>query len=202
MPLSARSREHLSLLMTARGLVSESARADLVGIARERPLDKGAHLLDAGQQALEAGLVVDGVVGEFYEAADGTRKCKWLAQAGDVFGSLEDLVRGGPSRTSIEAVLPGMVLTVPYVWLRARALDESQWAGFFIALVEGLYRQKSEREHALLMLKADRRYAWFRERYGALEPRLSQEIIASYLGITTVHFGRIKATLPRDQHSM
>lgn len=52
--------------------------------------------------------------GEFYEAADGARKCKWLAAPGEVFDSLEDLVRDGPARASIEALTDGAILPIPY----------------------------------------------------------------------------------------
>ncbi|WP_325425388.1 Crp/Fnr family transcriptional regulator [Aquabacterium sp.] len=201
MPLSPLGRHQLDQLTLAHGLVSEQARSAMGEIARERVLDKGASLLAAGEQALHAGLVLGGVIGEFYEAADGARKAKWLARPGDVFGSLEDLVRGGPSRTSIEEILPSSVVSMPYAWLREQAVTRPQWASFFVSLLEGLYRQKSEREYALLMLKADRRYAWFRERFGSLESLLSQEIIASYLGITPVHLGRIKAATRRRSGS-
>lgn len=164
----------------------------LVDIASERRLAKGETLLDAGQEAQVAGVVLEGVVGEFYVGIDGKRKAKWLASEGDVVGSMEDLVRKGPARATIQSLTPSVVLCLPYARLRSLALGDLEWAGFFIAVMEHLYRQKSEREYTLLMLDAEDRYRWFRRHHGNIEGKVSQEIVASYLGVTPVHLSRVK----------
>lgn len=169
-------------------IVLDSCRFDSYQRAKTPNMDR----LGADEQARFAGIAIDGVHGEFYEAADGARKCKWLAGPGDVFGSLEDLVRDGPARASIEALTDGVILSIPYARLREMALADTAWARFFISMIESLYRRKSEREYSLLVLRAQDRYRRFRSHYGELENRLAQETIASYLGITPVHLSRIR----------
>lgn len=186
-------------LDTLRRLVSQYVQADmselqtLAGLMSERRVARGDILLRAGTQAENAGIVVEGVVGEFYESASGQRKAKWLAGPGAVFGSLEDLVRGGPAHATIQALADSLVLYLPYSRLRQLAMTQLLWSRLFISMVEDHYRRKSEREYSLLMLKAEERYHWFHQHYAHLEARLSLETIASYLGITPVHLSRIRA---------
>jgi len=167
----------------------------LVEIASERRLAKGEALLEAGQEAQVAGIVVEGVIGEFYVGVDGKRKAKWLASQGDVVGSMEDLVRKGPARATILSLAPSVVLCLPYARLKNLTMGDLAWAGFFITVMEHLYRQKSEREYTLLMLDAEDRYRWFRKHHGHIEGLVAQEVIASYLGITPVHLSRVRRAL-------
>lgn len=195
MSLSAASLSMLARVVARHGGAGGDDLATLAEAATERHFAKGETFLAAGEQARFAGLVVDGIQGEFYVLANGTRKAKWLAMPGDVFGSLEDLVRVGPALTTIEALSDGTVLCMPYARLRAIAAEQPRWAAFLLSLVEDLYRKKSEREYALLMLDAPARYQWFLDRFAALEGALSQEVVASYLGISAVHLSRVRAVV-------
>lgn len=197
MSLSPLASQVLADLLARHGEVSAAQAALLANAASERRFSKGEIFLAAGERARMAGLVITGVLGEFYLLPDGTRKAKWLARPGGVFGSLEDLVREGPSRTHIEALSDGVVLSMPYAKLREMALRETFWTVFFVSMVESLYRQKSEREYSLLMLDAAARYEWFLEQFGNMAGLLSQEIVASYLGISAVHLSRVRAARQR-----
>lgn len=199
MKLSDRGLASLRQLVESHARMDAAQMDELAAMLTERSFARGETLLQAGEQARTAGIVVEGIFGEFYEDAGGMRKAKWLAAPGEVVGSMEDLVRIGPARATIQALTDGRLLCLPYAGLRQRALADPAWAGLFIPLLESLYRRKSEREYSLLMLKADERYRWFQGRYGALEEQLPQEVIASYLGITPVHLSRIRKPLrPRD----
>lgn len=192
MALSGTGFEMLRALVLRYAQMTDASLRDFAGLVHERRLAKGEAMLSAGEEARFAGMVVEGVHGEFYVAADGRRKAKWLAGPGDVVGSMEDLVRGGSARATIQALTDSLVLCVPYSRLRDLALTQPHWPAFFVRMMEDLYRQKSEREYTLLMLKAEDRYRWFRERHAAIEQAISQEIVASYLGITPVHLSRIR----------
>lgn len=197
MKLSKAGLERLHQLIAGRVAAGEADIAELAQAATEQRLARGAMLLRAGEQARLAGIVVEGLLGEFYELADGRRKAKWLARPGEVFGSLEDLVREGPARTTIEALQDSLVVCVPYARLRALALQRPLWSAFYVSMIEDLYRGKSEREYSLLMLKAEQRYAWFLQHFGDLASQLPQEIVASYLGITPVHLSRVRGSSRR-----
>lgn len=178
--------------------VRDQDLALLAEASSERRFQKGETFLAAGEPARLCGLVIEGLQGEFYVLPNGSRKAKWLARPGDVFGSLEDLVRAGPARTTIEALSDGRVLAMPYARLRELALQQPLWSAFFVSLIEALYRQKSEREYSLLMLNAEGRYQWFLDHYGGLEGSLSLEIVASYLGISAVHLSRVRTARLRQ----
>lgn len=90
------------------------------------------------------------------------------------------------------------MICLPYAHLREKALCDPFWAGFFVSLIESLYRQKSEREYSLLMLDASSRYAWFLGQFGSMASLLSQELVASYLGISAVHLSRVRSARQRE----
>ncbi len=200
MSLSTAATEALRQLLVRHGEPSQLQLVMLINDLKdssERPFRKGDVFLSAGQPARMAGLVVAGVQGEFYLSPDGSRKAKWLARPGDVMGSLEDLVSQDPSRTQIEALSDGAVLCIPYAQLRALALRERFWTAFFVSLIESLYRQKSQREHSLLMLDAAQRYEWFLDQFGDTAGLISQDVVASYLGISAVHLSRVRTARKR-----
>ncbi|MNG38637.1 hypothetical protein D3C84_1264130 [compost metagenome] len=60
-------------------------------------------------------------------------------------------------------------------------------------MAESLYVKKERREMQLLTLSAEDRYRSFLEEFGALEKKIPQYYIASYLGITPVALSRIRA---------
>ncbi len=193
MSLSPCAFQALYALLERHGGVPLAQVDRLASVCSERTFRKGETFLAAGEQASVAGLVISGLQGEFYLLPDGSRKAKWFARPGDVFGSLEDLARKGASRTHIEALSDGTVLCLPYAQLRDVALKDAGLTVFFIALIESLYRQKSEREYSLLMLNASERYEWFLNQFGSMAGLLSQELVASYLGISAVHLSRVRS---------
>lgn len=156
-------------------------------------LTRGASFLRAGVRANRAAVVVAGVLREFYPLDDGSERTKGFAQEGDFVGSLADLLAEHPSRASIVAETDARLLTLPFRVFADIAAESPAWREFAAAMTTRLYLTKSEREYELLALDAEARYARFRERFPGLEARVSQLVVASYLGITPVHLSRIRS---------
>jgi CRP-like cAMP-binding protein len=162
-------------------------------------LARGASFLLAGDRATRAAVVLSGVLREFYPLADGGERTKGFAQESDFVGSLADLVADHPSRASIVAETDARLLVVPFRVFTAVATDTPAWRDFAAAITTRLYITKSEREYELLALDAAARHARFRERFPGLEARVSQVVVASYLGITPVHLSRIRSRQHRRE---
>ena len=155
-------------------------------------LRRGEHLLRGGERATRAGLVLQGLLREYFLMTDGVERTKAFVQAGEHTGSLADLLSGQPSRAFIVAEEPARVLLFDYATLRGLADQSLIWTRWTLRMVEHLFIHKAEREYELLGLDAEARYAACAERYPGLEARVAARHVASYLGITPVHLSRLR----------
>jgi CRP-like cAMP-binding protein len=159
---------------------------------RVRTLSRGMFFLRAGQTATDVGVVVQGLLREFFVMHDGTERTKAFVVERELTGSLADLLARGPSKAMILAEEPCRVLVTPYSAMRALAREYPAWREFSTAVLERLVVSKAEREYELLGLSAEERYRRFALRYPGLEARVAGKHVASYLGITAVHLSRLR----------
>ncbi|MBS2017379.1 MAG: Crp/Fnr family transcriptional regulator [Deltaproteobacteria bacterium] len=157
-------------------------------------LAPGEALLHAGDRAEDVALLQSGVLRELFTLADGTERTRSFSLPGDFAGSLSDLLRGGPSRTSVVAEVPSRLLVVPWDVV-LEGIEREPLRTIVAQVTRQLYIAKSEREVELLALDAEARYARFQERFGAVEELLLQRHVASYLGVTPEHLSRVRSRL-------
>src|SRR5688572_1878365 len=74
--------------------------------ARVAVLDVGEHALRAGELASHSGVVLTGLLREYFVMPDGTERTKAFVRGGEATGSLADLLSGRPSRAFIVAHEP------------------------------------------------------------------------------------------------
>lgn len=193
-----------SAIAAALRAVAPLTNADLVpllGAIRVRSVARGSALLRTGDRATQAFVVLDGVLREYWELTDGTERTKSFSIEGELIGSLSDLNSRRASRTAIDALTPARVAEVDFAHWVAAVAEHPAWLRFFQSMVLRLYLAKSEREWELLALDAAGRYARFRERFPALETRVPQRVVASYLGITPVHLSRLRSRALRERRA-
>jgi CRP-like cAMP-binding protein len=192
---SAADRGALAALVTRVVAIDDDAAAPLLDAARTRRLVRGELLLHAGDRATAAGVVVAGVMREYFPLADGREVTRNFAGPGDGIGSLSDLMSGEPSRSAIAAETDARVVTVPWQVLRSEADRNPAVAAFLARTVEQLYLTKARREYELLALDAEGRYLAFRARFARLEDHIQLKQVASYVGITPEHLSRLRRRL-------
>ncbi|MFO0600333.1 MAG: Crp/Fnr family transcriptional regulator [Myxococcaceae bacterium] len=158
-------------------------------------LRKHELVLSAGDDPDASGLVVSGVLREFYLQPDGSEHTRGFGQTGDSFGSLSDSLQHRPSRVFVRAETAARVVFVPWSKVRALMKKSLAWERLAAGIVERLYLKKSVREYELLALDAMGRYQSMREQYPGLEQKVPATVIASYLGITNVHLSRLRRRL-------
>lgn len=178
--------------LTRVGPVSEDDARLLAAYGRMCQLSKGEHLLCGGQQATQSGMVLEGLLREYFVMSDGTERTKAFVRGVEGTGSLADLLSNRPSRAWIVAEEPSRVFVANFMQLRALAEVKPQWALWTLKLVESMFVAKAEREYELLGLVATDRYEAFAVRYPGLEQRVTARHVASYLGITPVHLSRLR----------
>jgi CRP-like cAMP-binding protein len=176
------------------GRVSELATSDLAVLdgARVHTFSRASSFLEAGDRAVDCGIVLAGVMREYYPLADGREVNRNFAGPGDGVGSLSDLLSGEPSKSSVMAETDARVVVFPWRVLRDAAGRMPAWSRFVASITERLYVAKARREYELLALDAEARYVQFRKRFAALENDIALRQVASYVGITPEHLSRLR----------
>jgi CRP-like cAMP-binding protein len=160
--------------------------------ARVCELERDEFLLRGGEVAVLSGLVVSGLVREYFVLPDGTERTKAFVQPGEVTGSLADLLSARPSRAFVVAQERSRLLVFDFDALRKQGERSAAWLGWYARSLERMFCGKADREYELLGMDADERYAAFAGRYPGLEARVAARHVASYLGITPVHLSRLR----------
>jgi CRP-like cAMP-binding protein len=149
-------------------------------------------LMNAGDNPDLAGVVLSGVVSEYYLHDDGSEHVRGFALAGYTFGSLSDALMQLPSRVFVRAETAATVLLIEWSRVEALAATSIEWERLSHTIVRELYLRKAVREYELLALDAMGRYQSLLQRFPQIEQQLSGRVIASYLGITPVHLSRLR----------
>jgi CRP-like cAMP-binding protein len=160
--------------------------------ARVLRLAPHAVFLRCGELAVNVGLIVHGLVREYFPLADGREVTRGFAGPGGFVGSLSDLLTGQPARSEASAEADTRLVVTPWRKLQVLIAERPAWAALHARLVERLYLTKAAREYELLALDAEARYARFRAAYAALEPQIALRHVASYVGITPEHLSRLR----------
>lgn len=164
---------------------------------RPRRLAKGRTFIEPGQPSVEAAIVVSGLFRFYYTDADGREATKAFRGPGEMLAAYAELLDQRPSRTTIEALEDSEVLVVRYDRVTALYKSHACWQELGRVIAEDHYRQRERREQELLLDSATERYRSFLKEKPELAARLSQKLIASYLGITPVALSRISAASRR-----
>jgi CRP-like cAMP-binding protein len=172
---------------------SKPAIEALAAIAHRRWYAKGEYLLRGGERAECAFLIVKGLIREHYIGHGGGEHNRAFAAEGHFTGSLRDLVSPSPSVSWIQALEPTEV--VAWSWARFDKLCDEHPTLERAArrVTEAMYFRKAEREHAMLALSSEQRYAQWLGEHGAIDRRISRRDLASYLGMTPEHLSRLRA---------
>lgn len=192
---------HLLAALRSYGPLSDRAARSLAPLVTPRSFEPGAWLLQAGQRAKWVYFVAQGLVRELYIDEAGREQTRRFLTRLQVTGSLLDLLSKTPAVTWIQALEPTETLAWPYQEMVALADEHPELERIIRRFTEALYLEKARREHQLLALGAAARYSMWRAQDGALEPRIRQRDLASYLGITPEHLSRLRRRLRNAESS-
>lgn len=175
-------------------VVSDATWAAIQPSIRSKSVAAGEQLLDAGEIARRVYFVSQGLFREYYVDHHGREATRRFCTAGEMTGSLADLLSGGPSMCSIEAIHDGEVLHLPWQEIDALGSVNSEWNMLMRRLAEVLFLRKVKREFEMLTLSASERHRLFESEYPEVRHRIPRRLVASYLGITPVHLSRVSVS--------
>ncbi|MEM9074397.1 MAG: Crp/Fnr family transcriptional regulator [Myxococcota bacterium] len=181
-----------ALLGVIRHLAGTPPSRDFLDLFRPLSLDRGDVFEPAGEPATRIAFIESGLLRMFYTRADGRAFNKSFVAELDFCAALESLLDGRPSRLSIEALEPSRLLVARYADFRALYDVDPYWERLGRLFIERLYLKKARKEAAFLLDSAAERYETFLREYPALEARVPDYHVASYLGVTPESLSRLR----------
>lgn len=157
-----------------------------------RLLAKGDLLCEEGVRSDDLGFINKGLLRIVYRGRNGEFVTKDFRSEGDFVGAYSALLRKEPAAFSIEALEPCEIVVLPFTDLLTAYTRHPSWQQIGRLIAESLYVEREVRERQLLLLTATERFAAFRRESRPLLARLSQQHIASYLGISPVSLSRLQ----------
>jgi len=153
-------------------------------------------VLKEGDCCLFEGFVLNGCFKIYYLNEKGFEQTLYFAVEGWWITDIDSLINNVPSILNIEALEDSEVLMI--------AKKDKEYLYETMPQIEKLFRIMNQKSSVALQRRilsltgktADKRYLEFLEKYPGLEQKLTQQQVASYLGITHEFLSKIRKKVP------
>ncbi|WP_127138088.1 Crp/Fnr family transcriptional regulator [Flagellimonas oceanensis] len=155
-------------------------------------IQKSEFLLLAGNVARKVYLVDKGVIRVFSD--DGNQEStRRIAFENEFATSFDSFINQTPSSESIQALEEGILYELSYINVRKLNETVPAWRAFYINRIEQAFTLHYGRIEAFQSMTAKERYDALISQRPQMIARLSNKVLASYLGITQESLSRIKS---------
>lgn len=175
--------------------LSEEAWYRLVSLLTVQHIKKREVWHKAGEVTEVMGFVLKGCLRTYFTDEKGHEHIVQFAFEDWWTSDLMSFVTQEPSNYSIEALEDTTVAVMHKNDYEQLLIDFPIFERFFRLLVQAAYVAGQSRMIAVMSKNAEQRYIDLVKKYPALEMRVAQHHIASYLGITPEALSRIKRTI-------
>jgi CRP-like cAMP-binding protein len=193
MPVIASHVRHgrLERFLRSWGPVPDAELAKAHHIFRSRDVPRRTTLVRAGDIYQQVVFVVSGLVRIYDLNESGIERTKAFRGEDQLACVFSAVAQREPSRSFIVTVEDSQTLVASRQAFEELTAGHPVWPGIIGAIVTSLYVEEERRHSELLMDDAPTRYRNFLTREPELAARLTQRLIASYIGITPVALSRI-----------
>jgi CRP-like cAMP-binding protein len=168
---------------------------DLLLISRVKIIASNEYFVCEGEIPRKFAFVISGLFRYVYINEKGYEFTKGIITKHSFISSYSSMISDSPSHFYIEALEDSEILIIPYDKWKLLLEKDTFWIKLLLKFVEKGFKTKEKRERELLLLNAETRYLNFLKEFPDLENRISQSIIASYLGIQPESLSRIKKNI-------
>ncbi|PXY43291.1 Crp/Fnr family transcriptional regulator [Flavobacterium hydrophilum] len=170
----------------------EKELQELLNISEYKKIHKGNYFINEGQVPRKMAFLIKGLFRYVYTHENGNEFTKNIIAEKNFISSYSAMIYNTPSYFSVEALEDAEILEIDYAdWLDIKEKNPF-WNAFLVQVLEKAFYIKEKRERELLLLDAEKRYEIFSAEFPNIENRVSQQIIASYLGIQPESLSRLK----------
>jgi CRP-like cAMP-binding protein len=165
---------------------------ELLSISRNKSITVSDCFIRAGEVPMKIAFVVSGLFRYVYINDKGDEFTKGLINENLFISSYSAMIMGQPSYFAIEALEDSKIMEISWKDFKLLMDKDTFWIKFLLQFVEKGFIKKEKRERDFLLLDAEKRYKNFLVEYPGMDQRISQGIIASYLGIKPETLSRIR----------
>ncbi|SEC94760.1 cAMP-binding domain of CRP or a regulatory subunit of cAMP-dependent protein kinases [Tenacibaculum sp. MAR_2009_124] len=175
-----------------KNILTEDRINEFLSIGVSVKIPKGEYYIREGETPKKLGFLLSGLFRYVYINGEGKEYTKGLVQERNFLTSYSAMIKETPSHFFVEALEDAEIFTISYEKWKALLNSDNFWYKFLVSFVEEGFVIKEKRERDLLLLNAETRYKDFLDAFPEIENRISQTIIASYLGIQPESLSRIR----------
>ena len=165
---------------------------ELLSIGKEKSIAASDYFIKAGEIPYKIAFVYKGLFRYVYTNSNGDEFTKGIIVENFFLSSYSAMILCKPSYFSIEALENSQVLEINWNDFTHLLDNDIFWVKFLLKFVEKGFIIKEKRERDLLLLDAETRYKNFLTEFPGMDQRITQGIIASYLGIKRETLSRIR----------
>lgn len=155
-------------------------------------LSTSEYVFRQGEQDRNLYFLKEGLLKAHYCLEDGSELVKSFITANRIIGNLVSAHAGKVCSFSLSCLEPCSIIRINYVKLEQQSRLEHSFSLELNRLLVTYALKKEQREYEFLCLNAEQRYRLLLAEEPTLLPRVTQQDIARYLGITPVGLSRIK----------
>jgi len=163
----------------------------LLSSVQIRTLEKGEYLFRQGDDSQYMGMVLSGLVHNFYTTLDNKQISKQFAWEGRLVSPYVSIISKTNSTFSSQAMEKTVVVGTDSKKMDELMARHTCWERLRRKASEMALVGREKREYESLVYSNLERYEMFREEFAPIMDRIPQYMIASYLGITSVALSRL-----------
>jgi CRP-like cAMP-binding protein len=175
--------------------INDERLADLSPYFKEKSFDKHAFLLREGEVCKFNYFIVSGCLRMFSVNSEGLENTRHLAFEGKFGTSFTSLITGQPSIEYIQVLENTTVLYISKEDFYFLVANEPAVNLIYLKILESAYITTQKRIYDFQGMDSMQRLRWLLEQQPDVFERISNKVIASYLGITPFTLSRIKTKL-------
>ena len=157
-------------------------------------IQKKKEVIKTGQFYGKIVFVISGLFRAYYKYED-VENTFWFREEFTVFASHRSILRNKPSTISYQAVEDSIIATIDYAKLKEFAETDSEIAKSIIVVLESLVLELIDKVKDFITLNPEQRYQSFLDKHEKVVNRVSQQQLASFIGITPESFSRLKSRM-------
>jgi CRP-like cAMP-binding protein len=165
----------------------------VVSAFKEKSVKKNERLISKGDICRYAFFVCKGSVRAYFIDDDGQEATRYIALENQFITTIHSFISQTPTNEFIESTEQAEILQISYSDFKKIIEETTLGRDLYNKQLEVAYITNHWRLESFLKMSAKQRYDFLLQTNPAIIQRLSNKIVASYLGITQESLSRIKA---------
>jgi len=173
--------------------VNDTEMQLILSFFKFKKLKKNELVLHHGEASQRTFFVIKGCLRIFYIDEQGVESTRYFAFENQFATALVSFITAKPSEELMQAVEPTEVLYISHENFYRLLELLPQWEKFYRIYLENAYVNNTNRLQSFFVQDALTKYRYLLEENPIIVQRLSNKLVASYLGISQATLSRLKA---------